>query len=71
LHLSDDLARRFKRTIAGRQRSRFVQRLLEEGLPPQELREDDRPIRPRWPSKRTRSFVRKWRIGRMRPSSTG
>jgi hypothetical protein len=43
LHLSDDLARRFKRTVAGRQRSRFVQRLLEEGLPPQELREDDPP----------------------------
>jgi hypothetical protein len=41
LHLPDDLVRRFKRTIAARQRSRFVERLLEEALPPEELRDDD------------------------------
>ena len=36
LHLPDDLVRRLKRTVAPRQRSRFVQRLLEEALPPAE-----------------------------------
>jgi hypothetical protein len=41
LHLPDDLVRHFKRTIAARQRSRFVQRLLEEALPPQEPGDDD------------------------------
>jgi hypothetical protein len=41
LHLPDDLVRRFKRAIAARHRSRFVQRLLEEALPPQEPGDDD------------------------------
>jgi hypothetical protein len=41
LHLPDDLVRHFKRTIAARQRSRFVQRLLEEALPSQEPGDDD------------------------------
>jgi hypothetical protein len=41
LHLLEDLVRRFKRAIAARQRSKFVERLLEEALPPEELRDDD------------------------------
>ena len=41
LHLPDNLVRRLKRSIAARQRSRFVQRLLEEALPPEEPRDDD------------------------------
>ena len=41
LHLPDDLVRRFKRAIAPRQRSRFVQHLLEEALPSQEPGDDD------------------------------
>src|SRR5437764_213576 len=43
LHLPDDLVRRFKRKIAARQRSRFVQRLLEEALPPEEVGDFDPP----------------------------
>ena len=41
LHLPDDLVRRFKRAVGVRQRSRFVQRLLEEALPPAELGDAD------------------------------
>jgi hypothetical protein len=41
LHLPDNLVRRLKRTVAPRQRSKFVQRLLEEALPPEDAGEDD------------------------------
>jgi hypothetical protein len=41
LHLPDDLVRRFKRCVAPRQRSRFVRRLLEEALPPDDAGADD------------------------------
>ena len=41
LHLPDDLVRRFRRTVAPRQRSRFVQRLLEDALPAAEPEGDD------------------------------
>jgi hypothetical protein len=33
LHLPDGLANRFKQTVPSRQRSQFVQRLLEATLP--------------------------------------
>ena len=42
LHLPDDLVRRFKRAVAARQRSMFVQRLLEAALPPESG--DDDPL---------------------------
>ena len=41
LHLPDNLVRRLKRTVAPRQRSKFVQRLLEEALPPEDAGDDD------------------------------
>lgn len=41
IHLSDSLARRFKRHVAARQRSKFIERLLEDALPPDEVAEDD------------------------------
>ena len=41
LHLPDNLVRRLKRSVAPRQRSKFVQRLLEEALPPEDAGEDD------------------------------
>jgi hypothetical protein len=33
IRLPDELARRFKRSVSPRQRSKFIQRLLEEALP--------------------------------------
>ena len=33
IRLPDELARRFKRSVLPRQRSKFIQRLLEEALP--------------------------------------
>jgi hypothetical protein len=33
IRLPEELARRFKRTVSARQRSKFIQRLLEEALP--------------------------------------
>ncbi|HEU0157102.1 MAG TPA: hypothetical protein VFQ82_13600 [Stellaceae bacterium] len=42
LHLPDDLVRRFRRAVAARQRSMFVQRLLETALPPESG--DDDPL---------------------------
>jgi hypothetical protein len=41
IRLPSELARRFRRSVALRQRSKFVQRLLEEALPPDEVRDDD------------------------------
>jgi metal-responsive CopG/Arc/MetJ family transcriptional regulator len=41
IRLPDDLARRFKRRIAVRQRSKFIERLLEEALPPEDIADDD------------------------------
>jgi hypothetical protein len=40
LHLSEDIARRFKQAVPARQRSRFVEQLIQEALPS----EDDDPL---------------------------
>jgi metal-responsive CopG/Arc/MetJ family transcriptional regulator len=41
VHLPDELVRRFKRSVSVRQRSKFIQRLLEEALPPDDRGDDD------------------------------
>ena len=41
IRLPDSLARRFKRHIAARQRSKYIERLLEGALPPDEVADDD------------------------------
>jgi metal-responsive CopG/Arc/MetJ family transcriptional regulator len=41
VRLPDDLVRRFKRSVAARQRSKFIERLLQEALPGVENSEDD------------------------------
>jgi len=41
LRLPEDLLRRFKRTVAPRERSKFVQHLLEQALPPDEVSYSD------------------------------
>jgi len=41
IRLPEALARRFKRCVALRQRSKFIARLLEEALPADEFGEDD------------------------------
>jgi len=41
LHLPDDLVRRLKRAVAPRQRSKFIQDLLEKALPPDGVAETD------------------------------
>ena len=41
LRLPEDLARRFKRAVAPRERSKFVQRLLEQALPLDEVSDSD------------------------------
>ena len=41
IHLPDELVRRFKRNVSVRQRSKFIQRLLEEALPPEDGSDDD------------------------------
>ena len=43
IHLPDQLVRRCKRRISVRQRSRFIQRLVEDALPP-EVGGDDNPL---------------------------
>jgi hypothetical protein len=40
LRLPDDLVRRFRRAVPGRERSRFVQQLLEQALPRDDSDED-------------------------------
>ena len=41
LHLPDDLVRRLRRAVAPRQRSKFIQDLLEQALPPDGVAEAD------------------------------
>ena len=41
LHLPDELVRRLKRNVAPRQRSKFIQDLLEQALPPDGVVEKD------------------------------
>ena len=41
LRLPEDLVRRFKRAVAPRERSKFVQHLLEQALPPDEVSDSD------------------------------
>ena len=41
IRLPDALVRRFKNNVAARQRSKFIQRLLEEALPPEDGSDDD------------------------------
>jgi hypothetical protein len=41
LHLPDELIRRLKRSVPPRQRSRFIQDLLEQALPPDGVVETD------------------------------
>ena len=42
IRLPDELASRFKRSVSPRLRSKFIQRLLEEALPPEDG--DDDPL---------------------------
>jgi metal-responsive CopG/Arc/MetJ family transcriptional regulator len=41
IRLPDTLVRRLKRNVSVRQRSKFIQRLLEDALPPEDGGEDD------------------------------
>ncbi len=41
IRLPDALVRRFKRRVAVRHRSKFIERLLEEALPSDDVAEDD------------------------------
>ena len=41
LHLPDELIRRLKRAVPARQRSKFIQDLLEQALPPDGVGESD------------------------------
>jgi hypothetical protein len=41
IHLPDELVRRFKRSVSVRHRSKFIQRLLEDALPPEDRGDDD------------------------------
>ena len=41
IHLPDALVRRLKRNVSVRQRSKFIQRLLEDALPPEGGGDDD------------------------------
>ena len=41
VHLPEELVRRFRRAVAPRQRSKFIERLLEEALPAAEVSDSD------------------------------
>jgi metal-responsive CopG/Arc/MetJ family transcriptional regulator len=41
VRLPEALVRRFKRTVPARQRSKFVEQLLEQALPPDEVDDSD------------------------------
>ena len=70
VHLPDGLLRRFKRHVSVRQRSRFIQRLLEDALPPED-RDDDPLSKRHWPSRKTRHWRLKWPSGKLPLSLMG
>jgi hypothetical protein len=70
IHLPDELVRRFKRHISVRQRSRFIQRLLEDALPPEDGAMTIPCFRPRSPSRKNTSWHQKWPSGRLPRSRT-
>jgi metal-responsive CopG/Arc/MetJ family transcriptional regulator len=41
VRLPEELVRRFKRAVAPRQRSKFIEQLLEQALPPDEVSDSD------------------------------
>lgn len=41
VRLPEELVRRFKRSVAPRQRSKFIARLLDQALPPDEISDSD------------------------------
>ncbi|HLY45252.1 MAG TPA: hypothetical protein VKQ73_06715 [Stellaceae bacterium] len=41
VHLPEELVRRFRRAVAPRQRSKFIERLLEEALPADAVSDSD------------------------------
>jgi predicted transcriptional regulator len=41
IRLPDELAKRFKRSVSVRQRSKYIQQLLEQALPPSDAGDDD------------------------------
>ena len=41
VRLPEELVKRFRRSVARRQRSKFVERLLEQALPPDEVSDSD------------------------------
>ena len=41
VHLPEELVRRFRRAVAPRQRSKFIERLLEDALPTDEVSDSD------------------------------
>jgi hypothetical protein len=41
IRLPESVARRLRQHVAARQRSRFIERLLNEALPPEEVSDDD------------------------------
>jgi hypothetical protein len=41
VRLPDELVRRFKRAVAPRQRSKFIERLLDQALPVETVSDDD------------------------------
>lgn len=41
VRLPEELIRRFKHAVAPRQRSKFIERLLEQALPPNEVSDSD------------------------------
>ena len=41
IRLPEEIVKRFKRNVSVRQRSRFIERLLEEALPPGDAGDDD------------------------------
>ncbi len=41
VRLPEELVRRFKRSVAPRQRSQFIARLLDQALPPDEVSDSD------------------------------
>ena len=41
VRLPEELVKRFRRAVARRQRSKFVERLLEQALPPDEVSDTD------------------------------
>ena len=70
VRLPEELVRRFKRAVAPRRRSKFIEQLLEQALPLEETGDSDPLYQAALAVEGTKPWRRRWPSGKERPLAT-